>query len=466
MKSFLLSVFLFLLFVLILGTTNSYSQEKSTVVFPALSNEPLINPGKGWVLFGNANGQPKELVDLCGLGYNRYNWSTIEPKEGEYRWEIIEKDIKSWAAIGRQFAFGIMGANTSSREFWITPKWVFDAGAKYDTYDLVNPKMNTTGVAGKKLVPLFDDPVYMEKLKNLIDAMGKRFDGDPNIAFIDIRSYGNWGEGHMGPFRKHEISTETYKQQIAWFRQAFSKTLLALPGGNKILNDYEWVVEQGITVRRDGICGNSNGSETEACIDKFPGIFELYTTYSSLKELGWWDGIQDKWKRGYKLVDCVERGKPSWCDLSRGYKPAQIFLKEQADLVYKLANRLGYHIVIHKATFPKTITAGKSFTTTIEWENKGVASMFVPAKAAFALISSEHKIISIAHADRSIPREWKSDTPKIVEDSPVFKDVPVGQYQFAVGLLRLEDGNKPVIKLGIDLPVVDGWYLLGTINVK
>ncbi|MDO5579748.1 MAG: DUF4832 domain-containing protein [Planctomycetia bacterium] len=455
-----------LLLALPLQSAEIQKENGKWILLPKATSEPIVNPGKGWVAYGNAKGQPKEILDLCSLGYTRYQWSAIEPVEGEYRWEIIERDLKSWKDRGCQFAFGICGASSHSQYFWVSPKWIFDAGAKYDTFELINPKLATAGTPGKKLVPLFADPIYMQKLENFIKAFAKHFDGNPDIAFIDIRSYGNWGEGHMSPFRKHNITPEEYKKHIEIHRKAFKKTLLAIPGGNAPFKDlFPWCVENGITIRRDGICGNSNGSETAICEDRLPGIFEFYAGYPLMKKLGWWDGIKDEWKRGYKPADCVETGKPTWCDLSRGGKSGLILLQEDPELVRKLTNRIGYHHLIQKAIWPETIEAGKSFPVSVDWENRGVAYMFLPAKVSFALIANG-KVVQTCSANRSDPRRWKPDTVQSEVNDLVFDQVPKGSYSLAVGLLQPKDGDHPSIKLGIDLPRTNGWYELGPITLR
>ena len=40
------------------------------------------------------------------------------------------------------------------------------------------------------------------------------FDGDRRTAFLDVRSYGKWGEGHMHPFGDEPISADEYRHHI------------------------------------------------------------------------------------------------------------------------------------------------------------------------------------------------------------------------------------------------------------
>ena len=44
------------------------------VIEPLPTTNVLINPGKGWSVMGNADGQPKEILKFAGMGVRRFNW--------------------------------------------------------------------------------------------------------------------------------------------------------------------------------------------------------------------------------------------------------------------------------------------------------------------------------------------------------------------------------------------------------
>jgi len=465
----LLFRFQILFFVFVLFCSVGASAETLRVT-PEASDELLVNPGKGWVLYGSTPTKfPPELQKFCSLGYARFVWGKIEPNESEFHWEEIDRQIENWRKTGRQFAFGIMGASTHSSEFWTSPKWVFDAGAKYDSFELVDPKRPTAGIAGKKLVPIFDDPVYLEKLRHFVKAFAEKYDGHPAIAFIDIRSYGNWGEGHMFPFRKHEISAEKYLEHVKIYREAFHKTLLALPVGARYSGPYvpvyDWAIEHGITIRRDGTCGNSDGSEAAHVAGKTPAVLELYASYTTLKKWGWWDGIQDENRCGYTLESCVETSHGSWCNTS------QDMLQAEPELMKKLANRMGYHFVFTEMEFPSGIQNDEPFPIRTTWENRGVAFCFLPAKVTFALRNAEGKIVTVCDADAAKPQKFTPDAATRVTDSVKFTGVPAGTYTLCVGILP-DPGDdfftpgKPFIKLGVKLDETDGWYAVEKVSVR
>ena len=321
----------------------------------------LVNPGKGWSVSGSPDRQPKEVLDLAGMGVMRLDWSSVEPQEGQYNWTALERFLDSWGRLGKVCNIGVMCANTHSRapEGYVTPKWVFDAGAKKIEI-MLNPDQSTTGTPGKKVAPVFDDPIFLAKFANFLRAFASRYDGDPRIAVLDIRSYGNWGEAHMSPFGGKDIVPEEFRKHVQMHVDAFQKTQLCL-SRNAHLGRYgplkpifDWaVLEKHIAPRRDGICGNSDGRETALGLGIAPGVFELFDNYDGVKRRGWWDGQKDKGGCGFRLEECIENGKPTWVDLGRGGQSGLRMLQENRELIERLTNRIGYHFHLQRAAYPQ-----------------------------------------------------------------------------------------------------------------
>jgi hypothetical protein len=125
--------------------------------------------------------------------YLRIPWSCIEPEEGRFAWSVLDTPAQRWVAKGKQVAFRITASESWTR--WATPKWVHDAGAK--GYDFRPGKGVQAG--GPFWEPDFDDPVFLRKLDRFLAAMAARYDGSPEVAFVDVGSLGVWGEGHTWP---------------------------------------------------------------------------------------------------------------------------------------------------------------------------------------------------------------------------------------------------------------------------
>ena len=449
------------------------ADDGSVAVTPKVSTKPVMNPGKGWSVHDWPKWQETEVLDFVSMGVRRFDWAKLEPREGEYDWSPVEETLAAWGDIGRVCNLGVMCANTHSKQpgGYVTPKWVFEAGAKMHEMELT-PKMATQGTPGHKIAPVFDDPIFMAKFRAFLKAFANRFDGDHRIAVLDIRSYGNWGECHMHPFPVPDIAPEKFRAHVQMHLDAFKKTQLCLSRNSHLgkfgpLKEvFDWaVLEKQIAPRRDGICGNSDGKETAIGRGIAPGLFELFANYDTLKQLGWWDGIKDIGGNGFRLEACIENGHPTWVDLGGG-KPSLRLLQENRALLERLTNRIGYHFVLKEAKYPKTLKSGDANPLSLTWENQGVATIFIPAKVSFALISPDGKIAHVCDATASIPAEWKPSAPVTVAEKVTFKGAASGEYKLAVGVRQPKDDVKPSIKLGIDLPTVDGWYELGPVQIR
>ena len=137
----------------------------------------IPNPGMGWQDSDRPRTRFPETV-----GYGRYNWSTLNPAEGTYDWSSIEALRAQMRAAGGQFSFRV---RTVQPEPWgpglTAPQWVIDLG------------LRVTGDPGEE-EPVYSTCLFLEKHASLIDELRKRYDGDPEVAYIDIGSYGFYGE--------------------------------------------------------------------------------------------------------------------------------------------------------------------------------------------------------------------------------------------------------------------------------
>jgi hypothetical protein len=406
------------------------------------------------------------------MGVMRLDWASVEPQEGQFNWTALDRFLDSWGRLGKVCNVGVMCANTHGRdpEGYVTPRWVFEAGAKKIELTL-NPQQSTTGTPGRKVAPVFDDPVFLAKFADFLRAFAQRYDGDPRIAVLDIRSYGNWGEAHMHPFGGPDIAPEKFRQHVQMHLDVFKKTQLCLSRNahlgkfGPLKPIFDWaVLEKRIAPRRDGICGNSDGRETAIGFGIAPGVFELFDNYDGVKKRGWWDGTKDKDGMGFTLEECIENGKPTWVDLGRGGPSGLRMVQENRALIERLSNRIGYHFHLQRAAYPRRVGPG-SFDLELTWTNRGVAPIYIPCAVAVVLFDQTGQRIATAWPEECRPRQWMPGTPTVEKAQVTFPKAPPGDYRLALALTRRKDDAIPHIRLGTDLPTVDGWYVLGGIKV-
>jgi hypothetical protein len=453
------------------ATFRAAGDDDTITVTPKPATKPIINPGKGWSAHDWPKWQETEVLDFVSMGVRRFEWARLEPREGEYDWSPIEETLAAWSDIGRVCNIGVMCASTHSKlpGGYVTPKWVFDEGAKMHEMDLT-PEMATQGTPGHKIAPVFDDPVFMAKFRAFLKAFAKRFDGDPRIAVLDIRSYGNWGEGHMHPFKVPDIAPDKFREHVQMHLDAFKKTQLCISRNSHLgrfgpLKEvWDWAVQmQHLAPRRDGICGNSDGSETAIGFGIAPGVFEFYAGYDTLKRLGWWEGKKDKNGMGFRLEDCIENGKPTWVDIGGGKESVRL-IEENRELVERLTNRIGYHFVLQRAVYPSVFS--ENCNVELTWLNQGVAPIYIPCAVALALIDDNGRRVATDWPDASHPSDWMPGKTAKEPAAARFKNVPAGNYRLALAITQKVNDPKPFIRLGSELPIVDGWYGLGTITSR
>ena len=226
-----------LLAILFIPRSIQGTAAEPVTIRPARDDSMLLNPGKGWVQY---YGTDKYTKDYISVGYTRWAWSVLEPKEGGSTGKRLMTSSGS-SRIRQEDRL-----RRDERQHWVwaqyvTPKWVFDAGAGRSAVP------DSSSPTGQQIIPkTWDDPVFL-KLKAFVRALGKHYDGNPDIAFLDIRSYGNWGEGHIGMLKAPGIVLTPPGQPEEQLLSALSQGISPYPahhplGARRYNSVYDWAV--------------------------------------------------------------------------------------------------------------------------------------------------------------------------------------------------------------------------------
>ena len=437
----------------------------------------LKNPGKGLTTLGySADGDDIGYTQALSVVYTRWCWADIEPREGEYDWPVIDSYIARAAARGHKAAFGIMSFNSSGYVENATPRWVFDeAGAdgRWIHYygDESTPAM---------FCPNWDDPIYQEKVADFAKALAARYDGDPRIAYIDMRAYGNWGEQHLSgidegyggyPWISSDTLIEKYMKP---YRDAFKKTLVVFPLNH---NDYpeacRWAVANGIALRRDGIMKSSNGSEFRiyGSGESTPNIYEYHSNYAdTMNANGWTDDSQFENELEFE----VRNGAASYLQMDR-----DMYRKMEAKYRY-LGNLIGYWWRMPESSITSTVDSGQAVRASYQIRNDGVAHSYdKSAKVKARVCNAEGNVVKTIDDTGAKPWEWE---PGKLNDERVWIDPVIssesfdidtaglapGRYYVSIGVFSGESSGSPspdssIGSLGRD---VDGWEAVGMFEVR
>lgn len=375
-------------------------------------------------------------------------------------WAFIDNDMQTVISKGKKFAFGIKtGASSSTPNKQVCPSWVFAAGASY-----------TTLSGGTQKIPVWNDPVYIQKKNNFINALAARYDGNPNIAYVDMRSYGNWGENHFVGIPQGQIPFADWKSMhIDPFANAFTQTVKYVCSQDDSLNHtcfsdqtsttlndaVNYAVSKGYSVRWDGSVSNIslNPNPLRANAGNRPGLNEWFASYTDSKNQFGLNNIR-KW-----IPENISVMKPSYFALSMWSSDVTAFYNENSDLIKRELNRLGYHFVLTEASYPSDFGNGTTGTITLKVKNKGVDKIHIPAYLKLALLDSSNNVLKTANLTNINASSWAAGQTTISSQSFSFPYTP-GAAKLALGLFTDASLTDPDIKLGNDNKLSNNWYVL------
>lgn len=180
------------------------------------------------------------------LGVNPlFTWAELEPSPGAYNWAPLDDVLANAHAHGRKVAPRVY---TNAGDFeQATPGWAFDAGVS----------AYTLGDGSGTWQPVPTDPVFADAFGRFVDALGARYNGNPDIEFIQTNAgmgaYGEmvWsldGGSATGPFSASDV-VATVEYWVDRWRSAFPDTHLALMqnfiGQGIAENVTEYAVDRG-----------------------------------------------------------------------------------------------------------------------------------------------------------------------------------------------------------------------------
>lgn len=345
------------------------------------SEEAVSNPHKGFVMtaytpdmihssngfaYGIDGSADNHAWDVVTIVSGSPKWCDLNPAEGVYNWDEIDRMLEACEQHGLTYGIRIMPYSSYLSEDYV-PKWIYDKGAEKNTAPLRdNPSVETK-------FPKWDDPVYLQAHKDFTKALAEKYDGDPRVEFIDIRPFGDYGEWHnsfaVGD-EKFMPSLEIQKDMLDFYNEVFNETTLALPS-NARGEIYQYALSIGIAKRDDGLISipNAEWSLIPAYKANVPVLGENYQTYTWMKET-----IREN-EYSYvnwtpeRFRETIEISHMSIYALDQDSNCSYKFYNEQKEVIDEMCNRLGYNFTVTSAK-----RNGSKLLVTIK--NTGLAPAF------------------------------------------------------------------------------------------
>ncbi|WP_197454445.1 DUF4832 domain-containing protein [Stieleria varia] len=418
-------------------------------VVPAAADGAVDNPLKGWCVYTDAGKihQPYSMI------FSYASWKELEPNQGDYRFEDWQKQWDVPQGAGKHVVLRVY-ADYPNKPSGM-PDWLIGQGVKMTPYTQY----------GGGLSPDYNDPKMVAAMERLISAMGRRFNDDHRVAFIQLGLLGHWGEWHTFPRTELDADDTPRRRVIAAYRNAFPDKQLMVRTANGHAGTQDWIGFHDDMFPED----TDNGEDWSF----------LATIRRAGRDQNWRNhviggemvpGKADQWllDRFATTRQMVQRSHFSWVG---PYGPALVdpkSLGDRANLFAQhsetLVREMGYDFQLTAIRHLKSIELDKPTPIAIKVRNRGVAPFYYPWPVTIALIDAQGNVATSVKSPWDI-RSWQPDSDIIEKASISFSQVPVGEYQLALGIVDPWQ-NKPKIRFANDLEYRDGWTVVSTVRIE
>lgn len=426
---------------------------------------PLSNPHKGFTVptggawtfvpefeygpYGSLNNKAWDLVSY-GSGYQQ--WNKLNPAKGVYDWTELEKLLNALAEHNMTYALRVLPYTPSfiksdfppQEEYDWTPPFVYEMGAKKIQIDL-------RGTDFHAYAPVWDDSIYIWAAKEFAKALAEKYDGDPRIEYIDVRTFGEWGEWHTSHMLGSVMPADSVlKDMLDYYASVFKKTQLVLPS-NGFGDVYTHALNLGITKRDDGFIGIPGRPDTllRAYNANLPTIAENIAGYRTM--LTYDDlipGGSQKWT-AKRWVDAITTAHLTYYVLDQDNDCGYYFYKDNKALADSMSKVIGYNFTVTQAELV-TVASVKDTTSSlnITIKNTGVAPCFFDVYLVAEFVDSTGASLAQIGETIRIPKGMFKDGAS--QEFSFSGDVPVGEANLAtqpgvsvaLSLFESEDAYK------------------------
>lgn len=474
-----LGFILFSMLVHSLMPVKSFAQipEGILTVRPVEIHEVLFNPGIGFSTFQMFNGDnhkanqdvlreidleryqndPDDQVNInhpaTTLAYFRILWKVFEPNQGDYQWDYIDDLLKQARLHGQTLMLRI--SPYKGRPIDDVPLWYREMVGEKREFKHVKWPVDP------------ENPLYAEHYGNMIRALGKRYDGHPDLECVDLSFVGWAGEGGG----TNLLSGETMHNLVDPYLESFRKTpLIALLSGKKAVAYMNSKAKVGW--RQDclgdlGFWADEQNGWTHM-YDYYPQTISGYNmtdvwkkAHVSFEICGTFQNWKNSQGYGIEEVKYIIDQSLKWHISSFNAKSSQV-PTEWEPLINDWLKKMGYRFVLRKFSYPESVRPNGKFSFQSWWENKGVAPCYGNYRLVIRLIRGDQKIVLPTGADI---KKWLPGD--VVYEDAVFipQDIEPGTYDLQIGILD-PMLLKPRIDLAIEGRNPDGWYSLGPLEIQ
>jgi hypothetical protein len=305
--------------------------------------------------------------------------------------------------------------------------------------------------------PDYDDPRLIAALERFIAALGRRYDGNPRVAFVEMGLLGFWGEWHTYPRAELFASHQTQQRILEAAHRAFRQTLVMTRYADVYTGLAPWL----------GYFDDSFPADTDG-----PEAWKFLARMRRTERTGIWKRAPiggemmppeaQKWLGAEfdRTMEMLQSAHFTWIG---PYNPS---LEATRDPQFRgrseqMVRRMGYEFALTEIRSPESAARGGRLRVHVSGINQGVAPFYYPWPVELALLDLRANPVERFRLPVDI-RTWLPGAFALSADPIVH--APPGRYRLALGIIDPWT-RKPGIGFATALDRRNGWTVLTTIRI-
>lgn len=417
------------------------------------SDKPITNPMKGLAAWGENYRQDPYVA----FAYVPVYWNELEPRQGEYDFAALEErcHFTEWKADGVRLILRLVPDTPTEEPHMDIPQWLYDAMGGAGTW--------YSGDYGQGFSPDYENVVYRQAHRALIAALGERYAGDPQVAFLQLGSLGHWGEWHVdtgagiAPFPTQDVTDGYVEDYLAVFS----------PGQLLLRRPYAIARDRGLGLYNDSFGLPDSHREWLAW------IAEGYTSDQNGEHL---PAMPDFWLRAPSGGEFSPHEEDGWYFSGSQFSTTLALLRQshttflgpnapaygelsgaEEENLRTLLAEMGYSLGIRRCvvrrSFPSSIPEAE-----LTWENTGIAPLYADWNLILELRDAEGAVAWSGRFPQEFSRWGLADQTVSVSLAGA-EDLPAGRYTLWAGIEDPLTGQAGVA-LQMDVPQDGQMYRL------
>jgi hypothetical protein len=417
--------------------------------------------------------QPQDKRFAETVAYRRFNWNDLNPAQGIFDWGLLEKFRSDTVRSGSAISFRI---RTAQPPPWGTgqtmPDWLVKQGAL-----ITDGHSEVEGVRSTE--PVYAGCRFLEAHGQFIEALRQRYDADPAIAFIDIGSYGTYGEWDSEQYdeepgsldwhaRRHIIdmyigsrgmrpclNAGDQIEHIAYDYVGFQQTQLVMPYTPLFADSLRYALSrrQDIGIRHDAL-----------------GSAKHQQRYS--QEIGAW--VEERWPAAPIIFELISQADtPEALRLARDFAQEMhaSFIHDNLtgrgddELLEGMLAVIGYRLTLQAITYTAQLSPSDMLSVEMTWQNTGAALLY---RHTYPLVLS----LTGAQGEPVLEQQLEPNLQDWLPGKTIFlqtqlslpANLPTGPYDLRLAFID-RTTQQPILSLAIAGRDEQGRYLIGPVDV-